>query len=109
MEESAVRLEDLPAQDPWIQRKPESDNPLKTPPEDSIESYPASARLPRSLLDIRAARDAPSASWAIVPHPMRHIGARASMDHGFFPCVVRDAFDVLVWQAETTASVPIRR
>jgi hypothetical protein len=38
---------------------------------------------------------------------MRRIGARA-IDQQFFPCVVRDAFDVLVWQAETTASVPIR-
>jgi len=86
-----------------------SDNPLQPPPEDSIESYLASARLPRFLLDIRAARDAPSASWAIVPHPMRQIGARATLDQQFFPCVVRDAFDVLVWQAETTASVLIRR
>lgn len=86
-----------------------TDNPLQAPPGDSIESYLASARLPRFLLDIRAASDAPAANWALAPLPMRHIGARATLDPQFFPCVVGDAFDVLVWQEETTASVPIRR
>jgi erythromycin esterase len=85
-----------------------SDHPLHAPPADSVESFLASAGLPRFLLDIRGARpDDPATGWAASSHPMRSIGA-LSMEEQFFPCVARDGYDVLVWQAQTTASVPLR-
>jgi len=39
---------------------------------------------------------------------MRSIGA-LSMEEQFYPCAARQAYDVLVWQSETTASVPLER
>lgn len=81
-----------------------SDNDLGAPTPTSVESYLASAGVPRFLLDLREAReDDPGSSWVFDMRPMRSIGAMA-MDAQFTPVVVRDLFDVLVYQEETTAA-----
>ncbi|MBC7771348.1 MAG: erythromycin esterase family protein, partial [Pyrinomonadaceae bacterium] len=86
-----------------------SDHELQASSSGSVESFLASSGLPRLFLDIRAAsKDDPASAWAAAPTPMRSIGAMA-MESQFFPVVPRDLFDVLIWQEETTASVPLGR
>jgi len=83
------------------------DHALQAPPPDGVEAHLASAGQPRMMLDIRGATPGdPGAAWACTPRPMRSIGAMA-MDQQFFPVVANDLFDVLVWEEETGASVPI--
>ena len=86
-----------------------SDNPLLEAPPASVESVLDSAGLPRLMLDIRGAtRSEPGTAWAATSVPMRSIGAVA-MAQQFFPIVPKEHFDVLVWQAETAASVSLPR
>ncbi len=85
------------------------DHALLDPPAESVEAHLASAGMPRLMIDLRGATpDEPGGAWACTPRPMRSIGAMA-MDQQFFPVVAKDLFDVLVWQDETCASVPIRK
>lgn len=86
-----------------------SDHALQAPPEGSVESFLASASMPRMMLDVRPAKkDDPASSWARSSRPIRSIGAMA-MEEQFFPAVPADLFDVLVWQEETGASVPLKK
>lgn len=84
------------------------DHPLLTPLADSVEAYFAATGQPRLMLDIRAVAGDDPGAFAATTLQMRSIGALA-MKEQFFPCVPRDMFDVLVWQAETTASVPLSK
>lgn len=80
------------------------DNTLADPPEDSVEAVFQRAGLPMAILDIRGAHAGSDAmAWATQARPMRGVGALAQAEQ-FFPVVARDCYDVLVWQAETTAS-----
>lgn len=80
------------------------DNVLAQPPMDSIESYLESAGVPRLILDIRSAKPGdPGSGWLAEERPMRGIGAMA-MEEQFSPCMVRDLYDVLVYQDQTTAA-----
>ncbi len=86
-----------------------SDHVLQEPPATSVEAYLASAGQPRLLLDIRAARkDDPGSGWALTSIPIRSIGAMA-MEEQFFPIVPKEMFDILVWQEQTGASVPLKK
>jgi erythromycin esterase len=60
--------------------------------------------LPRAVLDLRrASRDAPESSWLRRPHDLRAIGT-VTLDRQFFPSVVPDAYDVLIYFDQTHAS-----
>jgi len=84
-----------------------SDNELVAPVAESVEAYLSAAGLRNAVIDLRGASAEDAASnWAVTPRPMRSIGALATPIQ-FFPCVPRDMFDVLVWQANTTASRPL--
>jgi erythromycin esterase-like protein len=86
------------------EQKLSRENALQAPPEGSVERVLASAGIPNFLLDIRrSAESDPGTAWAAGSRTIRSIGA-AAMDAQFFPCVASQLFDVLVWQAETTAS-----
>ncbi len=86
-----------------------SDHALARPPARSVESVFMASGLQRAILDIRGAKgDNPGSAWATSRRPMRSIGALA-MTQQFTPTVPRKAFDVLVWQRKTSASVPIGR
>lgn len=82
------------------------DNVLQTPPAGSVESVLASTGMASFVIDLRKAANEPSAAWATRPSTIRSIGAGA-MDQQFFPGTASELFDVLVWQAETTASRPV--
>ncbi|MBY0310758.1 MAG: erythromycin esterase family protein [Phycisphaerales bacterium] len=84
-----------------------SDHVLSKPPARSVEAVFLASELPRAVLDIRGAKsDHPGSAWATSRRPIRSIGALA-MAQQFTPMVPRKAFDVLVWQQKTSASVPI--
>lgn len=90
-------------------RKVHSDHPLLAPPEDSVEAYFLASELSRAIVDLRVACEGEiGRSLFAVSRPMRSIGGVATEEQ-FYPCVPREMFDVLVWQAETTASVPLAR
>jgi len=79
-----------------------SDNVLAPPPEGSVESVFGASGVPNAILDIRTAKpDDPGSGWLTRSTAMRSIGAMA-MEQQFFPCVPKDSYDVLVWQAQTT-------
>lgn len=81
-----------------------ADNSLGEPPADSVESLFASSGLDRAIVDLRPATfENPGTRWAVTPRPMRSIGALAT-DQQFFTTIVKDNYDVLVWQRETTAA-----
>jgi erythromycin esterase-like protein len=89
------------------QSKLQRDNVLQAPPEGSVESFLASADIPSFVLDLRRAiTTSPGSSWATEQRMIRSIGAGA-MDQQFFPVVVNDIFDLIVWQAATSASQPV--
>lgn len=83
----------------------QSENQLLPPPADSVEAVFVRSGLAMAILDIRDAKadDANPLAWAATRRPMRSIGGVAT-DAQFYPVVARENFDVLVWQAETTAS-----
>jgi erythromycin esterase len=64
--------------------------------------------LPRLVLDLRqASKDAPESSWLRRPHDFRAIGAVA-IDRQFFPIVVPDAYDAIIYFDQTHASACFR-
>ncbi|MFN0131814.1 MAG: erythromycin esterase family protein [Phycisphaerales bacterium] len=80
------------------------DNVLGLPTNGSVEAYLQSTGMPRLILDLRgASADDPGSAWTMDLRPMRSIGAMA-METQFTPCVVRDLFDAIVYQEETTAA-----
>lgn len=84
------------------------DNKLLPPTPGSLERTLVDTGLPRLVLDLRkASRDAPESSWARRPHDLRSIGALA-MDRQFYPVVVPDAYDVLIYFDKTKASACFR-
>lgn len=86
-----------------------SDHALAAAPARSVESIFLASGLSRAIVDIReASSDTPGSAWATKRRPMRSIGAIASASQ-FSPVVPQKAFDVLVWQHKTSASVPIGR
>lgn len=81
-----------------------SDNRLQEPPEDSVEAFLASAGMPNLILDLRRAKEGDAGSgWVLGTRPMRGIGAMA-MEEQFSPCNPGTLYDVLVYQAQTTAA-----
>jgi erythromycin esterase-like protein len=70
----------------------------------SLEWRLHEAGLPRSILDLRRASKAvPESAWLRRPHELRSIGAVA-IDRQFFPIVVPDAYDMLIYFDQTHAS-----
>ncbi len=65
--------------------------------------------LPRLVLDLRlASKDAPESSWLRRLHDFRAIGTVA-LDRQFFPIVVPDAYDALIYFDQTHPSACFRR
>jgi len=83
---------------------------LSAPPEGSIESFCAATGEPRLIVDLRpAAAGAAGSEWLAEPRKMRSIGAMATMATGeqFYFMNIPEAFDVLIYFDETTASIPL--
>ncbi len=80
------------------------DLPLEPPPVASVEEIFTKSGLERAIVDIRSAsKDNPGTHWAATQRLMRSVGAlEAAQQH--FPTTPSEAFDMLVWQARTTAS-----
>jgi hypothetical protein len=80
------------------------DLPLESPPVASVEEIFTKSGLERAIVDIRSAsKDNPGTHWAATQRLMRSVGAlEATQQH--FPTTPTEAFDMLVWQARTTAS-----
>jgi erythromycin esterase len=80
------------------------DNLLQPSAPGSLEQHLHATGLPRLVLDLRkASKDAAESSWLRRPHEFRSIGALA-VDRQFFPIVVPDAYDVLIYFDKTRAS-----
>lgn len=83
------------------------DNPLQAPPAGSVEQVFAAADLPAFIVDLRQAPATdPACAFAHMPRTIRSIGA-AAMEQQFAPMTAAELFDLLVWQAQTTASKPV--
>jgi erythromycin esterase-like protein len=74
------------------------DHALLEPRAGSVEALFEAAGVPIAVVDVRS-----GAEWTRTSMPIRSIGALATPMQ-FFPCVPAEMFDVLVWQAVTTAS-----
>ena len=75
------------------------------PPAGSIEEVLQRAGLPSLMLDLRRIpRHSPAATWATEPRAFRAIGPVAAEEQ-FFPTVVADEYDVLVYFDRTTPTV----
>jgi erythromycin esterase len=84
------------------------DNELQAPAAGCLEHYLHETGLPRLILDLlKAARDAPESSWAHRPLNLRSVGALA-MQTQFFPLVISDAYDALIYFDKTGASACFR-
>jgi erythromycin esterase len=84
------------------------DNELKPSAPGSLEWRLHETRLPRLVLDLRRASDAdPESSWLRRAHDFRSIGALA-MDQQFYPAVVPDLYDALIYFEQTKASACFR-
>jgi erythromycin esterase len=84
------------------------DNELTPSAPGSLEWLLHETGQPRLALDLRhASDDAPESSWLRRPHNFRSIGALA-MDRQFFPTVVPDLYDVLLYFDQTKASACFR-
>ncbi len=57
----------------------------------------------RMILDLRKVSDSPDSKWLEQTLYFREIGAHA-MDNGFFPTIITDDFDVLIFFDKTTPS-----
>jgi erythromycin esterase-like protein len=80
---------------------------LSAPPEGSIESFCAATGEARLIVDLRpVAAGAAGSEWLAEPRKMRSIGAMA-MDEQFYFMNIPQAFDVLIYFNETTASIPL--
>jgi erythromycin esterase-like protein len=80
---------------------------LEPPPVGSVEEIFTRSGLERAIVDIRGASATnPGTHWAATERLMRGVGAmEAAQQH--FPTTPANAFDILVWQARTTASKAI--
>jgi erythromycin esterase-like protein len=80
---------------------------LEPPPVGSVEEIFTRSGLERAIVDIRSASATnPGTHWAATERLMRGVGAmEAAQQH--FPTTPANAFDILVWQARTTASKAI--
>jgi erythromycin esterase len=84
------------------------DNQAKPSASGSLEWHLHETGLPRLVLDLRkASKDAPASSWLRRPHDLRSIGALA-MERQFYPSVVPNLYDVLIYFDKTTASACFR-
>jgi erythromycin esterase-like protein len=85
------------------------DHDLQVPPEGSIESFFAAGGKPRLILDLRLAGKGEAGSgWLTEPRPFRSIGAMA-MDQQFYPKIISESFDVLIYFEATAAAVQLGR
>ena len=86
-----------------------SDNELKPPPPDSVESFLAATGKPRLLLDLRqVVPGSQDSGWLAKARPFRSIGALA-MEKQFSPQQVSKLFDLLIYIEKTTAAVQLPR
>ena len=93
---------------PALNTAPTTNNVLSVPPAGSVEDLLSQSQQPLALLDLRTTHHSPP-EWLRASLPIRCIGAVAvPMQFEFAPIVVGDAFDVLVWLRETSASKPLK-
>jgi erythromycin esterase-like protein len=75
------------------------------PPAGSVEEVLQRTGLPSFMLDLRRIpRDSRATRWATEPRPFRAVGPVATEDQ-FFPTVVGDEYDALVYFDRTTPTV----
>jgi len=81
--------------------------PLAAPPPSSFEARLLASEHPRAIFDLRTvpAGD-PQWGWLRDRHPFRGMDA-SSLPQAFVDRSIRKNFDLLVWQAETTAATPL--
>lgn len=80
---------------------------LESPPQGSFEYYCQATNLPQFILDIRKSKPGSAESgWLDGELNFRMIGA-LEMDKQFFPRPIRKEYDLMVWQAATTAAKPL--
>ena len=80
---------------------------LAPPPPDSFERVFQAAGLPRFILDLRkAVPDSPESGWLLERRRFRAIGSMGTPQQ-FFPLVIRDSFDGVVWIQSTSAAQPL--
>jgi erythromycin esterase-like protein len=80
---------------------------LAPPPEGSIEAICAATGEPRLIVDLRpAAAGAAGSGWLAEPRMIRSIGAMAT-DVQFYFMNIPEAFDVLIYFEDTSASIPL--
>ena len=86
---------------------------VTVPPEDSYEIYFRSTELPRFFLDLRShLSDRSSVDWVSTPHPFRSIGAVYNLSNPeeyFFPAILPDLFDVIIYFEDTSPSLLLHR
>ena len=77
---------------------------LSEPPSGSVESFFVAANEPRLILDLREADgESDKSGWLTESRPLRSIGAMA-MEQQFYPVVVSEAYDVLIYFEHTSAA-----
>ncbi|MCC7172353.1 MAG: erythromycin esterase family protein [Planctomycetes bacterium] len=79
---------------------------LATPPRASIEATLLRSGASACLLDLRRARTDAAAAWLLEERPFRFIGTEGTDDQ-FQPMVLPDAFDGVLWIADTTPTTPL--
>ncbi len=62
--------------------------------------------IPRLILDLRGAGESPESAWLDEKLDFRSIGSRPR-DYAFYPTVVTDQFDVLIYFDRSHPSVPL--
>lgn len=77
--------------------------PSSAPVADSYETAFRAAGVPNFVLDMRSAAQDPAAAFLTKPHQFRSIGSMA-VDLGFFPIVLANAFDAIIYFDRTKAS-----
>lgn len=83
------------------------DHALDSSPAESVESVFAATGAPRLILDLRTSEPGSAASgWLRAARPFRTIGALAQEEQ-FFPAVLAEAFDVLIYVHTTAAAVQL--
>jgi erythromycin esterase len=80
---------------------------------DAHEIYFRSTELPRFFLDLRRLpTDSAATNWLLGPHPFRSIGALYNPsipEEYFFPTILRDLFDVIIYFQDTSPSLLLNR
>lgn len=79
---------------------------LTPPPRASAEAALLGSGSTACLLDLRRARKDPEAAWLLEERPFRFIGVEGTDDQ-FQPLVLPDAFDGVLWIADTTPTTPL--